>query len=138
MKGLAQRSIHASDRGKGSDSDSDEDDKRERVYKDHEYAGGGDINIPGDFMDIMKKQITTMLDSINNEPQDSLKAPQDSLKAIIKEELKRHQTQETGNEVAQDYNHSEFLETSLWKVALYHCRDHTAVHSNSTIILSCS
>ena len=66
MKGLAERSIYASDRDKGSDSDSDDDDKRERAYKDREYAGGGDNNIPFDFNDIMKKHITTMLDSMNN------------------------------------------------------------------------
>ena len=66
---LCNDSIYASVRDNGSDSDSDDDDKIERVYKDREYAGGGDINIPCDFMDNMKKHITTMLDSINNGPQ---------------------------------------------------------------------
>ena len=47
----------------------DDDDKKGRVYKDCERAGGGDLNISGDFMDIMKKQITAMLDSHNNGPQ---------------------------------------------------------------------
>ena len=69
MKEFAKRSIHASDRDKGSDSDSDDGDSRERTYQHHQHVGGRDINIHRDFMEVMERQITTMLESVNNGPQ---------------------------------------------------------------------
>ena len=63
LKALSKRTVHATDGGRNSDSDSEDD--RRRIHREHGYAGGRDFNMPQDFMEIMKKQIAAMLNSIN-------------------------------------------------------------------------
>ena len=61
MQNLARRRIHAIDAG--NESDSDDDGALSIMYKDNEDAGGGDLL--QDFVEIMKKQVAAMMESIN-------------------------------------------------------------------------